>query len=60
MESSVTKVGVSPIEDKMRETRLRWFRHVINRVANASPRRCVRIILKDVGGDRGRGRPKKN
>jgi len=30
------KVGVTPIEDKMRETRLRWFGHIKRRSVDAS------------------------
>ena len=29
------KVGVVPIEEKMRETRLRWFDHVRRKLINA-------------------------
>ena len=35
-------VKVVPIEDKMRETRLRWFDHV-KRSVDASVRSCKRI-----------------
>jgi len=37
------KVGVEPIEDKMRETRLRWFGHIRRRNGNAPMRRCETI-----------------
>jgi len=50
------KVGVAPIEEKMRETRLRWFRHVKRTSVNASVRRCKTIDLRHCR--RGRGRPK--
>jgi len=33
------KIGVAPIEDKARETRLRWFGHV-KRSMNAHVRMC--------------------
>ena len=50
------KVGVAPIEDKMRETRLRWFGHIMRRCINALVRRCEMITLMQYR--RGRGRPK--
>lgn len=50
-------VKVAPIEDKIRESRLRWFGHV-KRSENASVRRCERINIPE--GKRGRGRPKKS
>ncbi|XP_070057152.1 uncharacterized protein [Nicotiana tomentosiformis] len=34
------KVSVSPIEDKMREARLRWFGHVRRKSTNAPVRSC--------------------
>ncbi|PHT44288.1 hypothetical protein CQW23_18313 [Capsicum baccatum] len=51
------KVGVTPVEYKMREVRLRWFRHVMRRGMDAPVRRCERLALD--GFRRGRGRPKK-
>ena len=51
-------VKVAPIEDKMRESRLRWFGHVKRRSVNAPVRRCETINIPD--GNRGRGRPKKS
>ena len=48
---------VTPIEEKLRETRLRWFGHVKRRSMDAPVRRCKRIVPP--GGKRGRGRPKK-
>ena len=50
-------VKVISIEDKMRETRLRWFGHVKIRSVDAPVRRCERINIK---GKRGRGQPKKS
>jgi len=51
-------VKVVPIQDKMRETRLRWFDHVKRRNVDAPARRCERInILK---GKKEKGRPKKS
>jgi len=52
------KVGVAPIEHKMRKTRLRWFGHVKRRSEEAPVRRCERVTLADC--TTGRGRPKKN
>ncbi|PHT97617.1 hypothetical protein BC332_33453 [Capsicum chinense] len=51
------KVGVTPVECKMREARLRWFGHVKSRGMDAPVRRCERLALD--GFRRGRGRPKK-
>lgn len=51
------KVGVVPMEDKMQEVRLRWFKHVKRRSTDASLRKCERLVL--VGLRRVRGRPKK-
>ena len=48
---------VAPIEEKLRETRLRWFGHVKRRSVAAPVRRCEMIVPPD--GKRGRGRPKK-
>jgi len=49
---------VAPIEDKMRETRLRWFDHVKRRSADTPVRRCEMIDIPE--GKRGRCRPKKS
>ena len=49
---------VAPIEEKMRESRLRWFGHVKRRSVAAPVRRCEMIVPP--GGKRGRGRPKKS
>ncbi|PHT31741.1 hypothetical protein CQW23_28078 [Capsicum baccatum] len=51
------KVGVAPVECKMREVRLSWFGHVKRRDMDAPVRRCERLALD--GFRRGRGRPKK-
>ncbi|KAF3627840.1 putative pre-mRNA-processing factor 6-like [Capsicum annuum] len=51
------KVGVTSVECKMREARLRWFGHVKRRGMDAPIRRCERLALD--GFRRGRGRPKK-
>ncbi|XP_070014029.1 uncharacterized protein [Nicotiana sylvestris] len=50
------KVGVAPMEDKMREARLRWFEHIQRRSIDAPVRRCEQLAM--VGTRRGRGRPK--
>jgi len=49
-------VGVAPLEEKLRETRLRWFRHFKRRSVDASVRRGETINLLHYA--RGRGRPK--
>ncbi|KAF3616748.1 putative pre-mRNA-processing factor 6-like [Capsicum annuum] len=51
------KVGVTLVECKMRNARLRWFGHVKRRGMDAPVRRCERLALD--GFRRGRGRPKK-
>jgi len=48
---------IAPIEEKMRESRLRWFDHVKRRSVAAPVRRCEMIVP---GGKRWRGRPKKS
>jgi len=45
-------VKVAPIEDKMKETRLRWFGHVKKKDGDALVRRCERINIPE--GKRGR------
>ena len=50
-------VKVAPIEDKMREIRLRWFDHA-KRSVDAPVRRCERISISE--GKRGRGQTKKS
>ncbi|VFQ95602.1 unnamed protein product [Cuscuta campestris] len=52
------QVGMAPVEDKLREARLRWFGHVRRWDVDAPVRRCERITV--IGGSRGRGRPRKN
>ncbi|RXH70607.1 hypothetical protein DVH24_013353 [Malus domestica] len=51
------KVGVTEIVGKLRENRLRWFRHVQRRPSDASVRRYD--YGTEVQGRRGRGRPRK-
>jgi len=51
-------VKVAPIEDKMRESRLRWFGHVKRRSVDAPVTRSETINIPV--GNRGRGRPKKS
>ncbi|KAF3683092.1 putative tubby-like F-box protein 8-like [Capsicum annuum] len=51
------KVGMTSVEDKMREKRLRWFGHVIRRGTGAPMQRCERLAMD--GFRRGRGRSKK-
>jgi len=50
------RVGVAPLEEKVRETRLRWFKHVKRRSVDAPVRRCEALDL--VHYSRGRGRSK--
>jgi hypothetical protein len=50
------KLGVAPIEEKMRESRLRWFGHVMRRPRDAPVRRIETWGVE--GGKRGRGRPR--
>ena len=52
------KVGVASIEDKMRETRLRWFGHAKKMSEDAPMRRCE--IFSLLGCTKGRGWPKKS
>ncbi|XP_075091555.1 uncharacterized protein LOC142171755 [Nicotiana tabacum] len=51
------KVGVASMEDNMRESRLRWFRHVKRRNIDAPIMRCERLAME--GLRKGRGRPKR-
>ena len=50
------KVRVAPLEEKMRETRVRWYGHVKRRSVDAPVRRCEAIDLAHC--KRGRGRSK--
>jgi len=50
------RVGVTPLEEKMRETRLRWFGHAKRRSVNTPVRRDEAINILHCR--RGRGRPK--
>jgi len=49
------KAGVAPIEDKMKETRVKWFGH-IKRSVDVSVKRCGTINL--IYCRRGQGGPK--
>nr|XP_009624733.1 uncharacterized protein LOC104115746 [Nicotiana tomentosiformis] len=51
------KVGVASMEDKLRESRLRWFGHVKRRDIDAPVRKCERLTM--AGLRKGRGRPKR-
>jgi len=51
-------IKVTPIEDKMRETRRRWFDHVKRRSVDISMRRCEMINIPE--GKRGKERLKKS
>nr|XP_009766169.1 PREDICTED: uncharacterized protein LOC104217581 [Nicotiana sylvestris] len=50
------KVGVAPVEDKMRELRLRWFEHMQRRSTDAHVRRCKRLAVEGLRRDRGQPR----
>ncbi|XP_075106724.1 uncharacterized protein LOC142179624 [Nicotiana tabacum] len=50
-------VEVADVEDKLRESRLRWFGHVIRGDIIAPIRRCEILIM--AGLRKGRSRPKK-
>lgn len=52
------KVKVTPMDNKMRETRFRWFGHVRRRSEDAPMIRCEKIGLKEYR--RGKGRLKKS
>ena len=51
-------VRATLIDDKLRESRLRWFGHVKRRSADTPVRRCERVSISE--GRTGRGRPKKS
>jgi hypothetical protein len=56
--TTLKKVGVAPIVEKMVETRLKWFGHVERRLLDSIVRR-VDQIMEGSQIDRGRGRPRK-
>ena len=43
-----TKIGVAPIEEKVKENRLRWFGHVRRRLTDALVQQVERIKLGQV------------
>ncbi|KAL7195837.1 hypothetical protein ACSBR1_035967 [Camellia fascicularis] len=49
-------VEVAPIEDKLRENRLRWFGHIQRRLIEAVAKRCDAMTIDE--SVRGLGRPK--
>ena len=51
------RVGFTPIEDKLKETRLRWFGHVKRMIENEPVSKCEMISI--LGFRRGRGQSKK-
>ncbi|XP_016489920.1 uncharacterized protein LOC107809760 [Nicotiana tabacum] len=53
----IDKVGMAFVEDKLQESRLRWFGHVKIRDIDTPVRRCEGLSM--VGLRRGRGRTKK-
>ena len=53
-----SKIGVAPIEENMRENRLRWLGHMRRRPTDAPLRRVEGIKLGQV--KRAQGRPKKH
>jgi len=55
--TSLERVGVAPIVEKLVENRLRWFRHVERRLIDVVVRRVDQI--EDSHVKRGRGGPKK-
>ncbi|XP_070011302.1 uncharacterized protein [Nicotiana sylvestris] len=54
---TILKGALAPINEKMREARLRWFGHVQRRSPYALVRRCERLVVE--GTRRGRGQHKK-
>ncbi|XP_070004752.1 uncharacterized protein [Nicotiana sylvestris] len=48
------RVGVASVEDKMHESRLRWFGHVKRRSIDAPVRRCERLAMESLRSGRGR------
>ena len=55
--TTLERVGVPPIVEKMVETRLRWFGHVERRPVNSAVRRVDQMEGSQI--TRGRGRPRK-
>ena len=53
-----SKIGVASIEDKKRESRLRWFGHIRRRPRDAPVRRCETMECPEYRMSR--GRPKKS
>jgi len=51
-------IKATPIEDRLREIRIRWFGHVKRRSEEAPIRRCESINIPR--GKRGKGRPQKS
>ncbi|PKA58339.1 ataxia telangiectasia mutated family protein [Apostasia shenzhenica] len=54
---NLEKGGIAPIEDKLRESRLRWFGHINRRSIEAPVRKIELLDLAHV--QKGRGRQKK-
>ena len=52
------KIGVTFIEEKIGEARLRWFGHIRRRNMDASVKRCERIDRPEY--KKSRSRPKKS
>ena len=50
------RCGVVDIAEKVRETRLRWYGHIMRRDKGEPVRDILEI---DIKGNRGQGRPKK-
>ncbi|XP_070005739.1 uncharacterized protein [Nicotiana sylvestris] len=50
-------MGLAPVKDKLRESRLRWFRHVKRRDIAAPVKRSERLTVASLR--KGRGRSKK-
>jgi len=45
-----SKIGMTSIEDKLREARLRWFGHIRKRNTDAPVRRCEMIDVRIIKG----------
>jgi len=50
------KVRVTPMEDKMREAKLRWFKHVRRRCKDAPVQRCEMLAMDGYRKDRCRSK----